>query len=57
MGPHKHEEGKRGESAVRFGVSVPADLLKQFDEVVSKVGMKRLKALRWRRGGGTLPDF
>ncbi|MCD6348291.1 MAG: nickel-responsive transcriptional regulator NikR [Candidatus Korarchaeota archaeon] len=35
-------EGK----VVRFGVSVPADLLREFDEVISQMGMKRSKAIR-----------
>ncbi|MDK2383491.1 MAG: nickel-responsive transcriptional regulator NikR [Candidatus Korarchaeota archaeon] len=46
MGSHKREEGRRGEISVRFGVSVPADLLREFDEVISKIGMKRSKAIR-----------
>ncbi len=31
---------------VRFGVSIPIDLLKEFDEAISQMGMKRSKAIR-----------
>lgn len=31
---------------VRFGVSVPPDLLKEFDEVISQIGIDRSKAIQ-----------
>lgn len=34
------------EGVVRFGVSTPPDLLKEFDEIVSRMGIDRSKAIQ-----------
>ncbi len=43
---NKVEENLGDGRVVRFGVSVPADLLREFDETISQIGMKRSKAIR-----------
>jgi len=45
-GSKRHRDAADEGRVVRFGVSVPADLLREFDDVVSQMGMKRSKAIR-----------
>ncbi len=42
----EEESLENDKKVVRFGVSIPANLLKEFDEAISQMGMKRSKAIR-----------
>ncbi len=43
IGEELQEAGGR---VVRFGVSIPTNLLREFDETISQMGIKRSKAIR-----------
>ncbi len=46
METDEEDNTKKSGKVVRFGVSVPSDLLREFDELIAEIGMKRSKAIR-----------